>query len=290
MPLFTTDDLIDAVGGEERLTDICIDRGSNFINGKITSAFDAVQNDVSVSYLSSTLSDTMDMATTVVMSPALVSEIVGKAMTIVNNELSKKMNEVAALPMKLAVDTTSLVKQYTQKAFNDNKITFAKALEEVSVNQEDTSKATDDENDTASDENQKKSLLQKAADVKKSIDKFTQQIQLAVSDAAKYTAEGPKWLSQKINTYLENEIKSMDESLDKKKAEMFESHDKWCQAQGEKAGKKLADEYNKVLRKTAKSQYDKIKKVNAEAKALTFSAKQKAKLKIMALTGINIPV
>ena len=45
MAKFTTKSLIKAVGGEEKISQVVIDSGTNFLSGKITSAFNAIESD-----------------------------------------------------------------------------------------------------------------------------------------------------------------------------------------------------------------------------------------------------
>ena len=51
MAKFTTKSLIKAVGGEEKISQVVIDSGTNFLSGKITSAFNAIQSDKTNLYI-----------------------------------------------------------------------------------------------------------------------------------------------------------------------------------------------------------------------------------------------
>ena len=54
--------------------------------------------------------------------------------------------------------------------------------------------------------------------------------------------------------------------------------------------KLLAKQYNKIIENLAKKTYNMMEENKSKAKIKAFTALQKGKLKIMALTGINIPV
>ena len=66
--------------------------------------------------------------------------------------------------------------------------------------------------------------------------------------------------------------------------------EEFARSQGKTAGKKLANQYNKIIEKQARKIYNTMQENKSKAKIKAFTALQKAKLKIMALTGVNIPV
>ena len=39
MPLFTAQNFVNAIGGTDKITEVCIDKGGNFLAGKVTSGF-----------------------------------------------------------------------------------------------------------------------------------------------------------------------------------------------------------------------------------------------------------
>ena len=39
MPLFTAQNFVNAIGGTDKITEVCIDKGGNFLAGKVTSVF-----------------------------------------------------------------------------------------------------------------------------------------------------------------------------------------------------------------------------------------------------------
>ena len=55
-------------------------------------------------------------------------------------------------------------------------------------------------------------------------------------------------------------------------------------------GNAMAKQYNKIIENQAKKTYNMMEENKSKAKIKAFTALQKGKLKIMALTGINIPV
>lgn len=366
MPKFTKDNLIKAVGGEEKLKDICIDKGSNFLNGKITSAFTAV-NANSVKYVvhkktSQSDEDTIegkyldkdeasaallkiqqgvDLAnigieltnqqrkergqdpddliknesyikeesvgnlmgnvgsiagnvqgtiSSIGMAPEIIQGIVLECTQLIFDEVQKKITEVVQLPTRLAMETPKLIKEYTQKTFDKNKKSLADALKELSLSSEEITALQEKLEESNDLKNKTNKVMKVVSSIKSNVDNISNEISSKINMIAKYASEGPDWLSTQINNTLEENMEKINGYVDTQKKAIESEHKKFCEGVGQKIGMDLAKQYNLVIDAAAKKQFDTIQKIKTKAKTKAFSALQKAKLKIMSLTGINIPV
>ena len=103
-------------------------------------------------------------------------------------------------------------------------------------------------------------------------------------------AEGPDWVANQISKAMDNTLSQFNNNVDNICNDIKGGVTEFAETQGKAMGNAMAKQYNKIIENQAKKTYNMMEENKSKAKIKAFTALQKGKLKIMALTGINIPV
>ena len=355
MPLFTAQNFVNAIGGTDKITEVCIDKGGNFLAGKVTSVFQKASTtdtqtwivttnvdgkisstkrfydktlaenykksqeadlkhgeenakskgkepkkyfvtieesklDGALSSVGSLASNTLGTMGALAVGPEMISALVMEATSVATAQLSQITAKITEAPIKAALNAPKIMKEQMQKTFNEEKTTLAKEMKNFNITAEDRIEEQSKKSEEDAEKSNKKSLAAKLSSLNTSVSKTTTAINDKVSSIAKYIAEGPEWVSNQISKALEESLSNLNTSIDNTCESINNGVEEFARSQGKTAGKKLANQYNKIIEKQARKTYNIMQENKSKAKIKAFAALQKAKLKIMALTGVNIPV
>lgn len=297
--MFDVDNLKGSLGPDkfEELKGAAVDKGMAFLSGQITSSMNKVFSNKEVAGSISTVTKGLGTGMAVagmVKNPQMIQEltqniILGatdtavKEFTAITGKIAGKIVQIpASIPQKIATSTQTYFNQY-KKSLGD----IIKEISSEQSEQADKEAENADEKDKKDKTNKAKEKLQKAKD---KIDKGLDLLNTYLGEACKYIEEGPDMLAAEVDKRIDQVVTMVNNEVDQVIQDVEKDIDQYCDKIGEKAGMKLADTYNKALRKTAEKQLAVTKTVKQKAMALVFKVKQIAILKVMALTGINIPV
>ena len=213
-----------------------------------------------------------------------------EATSVATAQLSQVTAKITEAPIKAALNAPKIMKEQMQKTFNEEKTTLAKEMKKFNITAEDRIEEQSKKSKEDAEKSNKKSLAAKLSSLNTSVSKTTTAINDKVSSIAKYIAEGPEWVSNQISKALEESLSNLNTSIDNTCESINNGVEEFAKSQGKTAGKKLANQYNKIIEKQARKTYNIMQENISKAKIKAFTALQKAKLKIMALTGVNIPV
>lgn len=293
---FTVDGLKDALGPEmwEGLLNSTIDSGANFLAGQVTSAFAGPTSTLSnVTAFAASSMDTV-MSTAAVLNPQFLieftSSLVLNSTQVIINELTRitteKVTEVTMRSLNIPVEISQISLSY----FNSYKMSISDMLKELSIP---TGERISIKVDLLKkiEENE---FIQKvgnfATKAKEKIDTFCGESAKALNMISSYIQNGPEWISKQVNNAISDTIQMGEDYLDKQVALMNEKIDDFVKQKGETAGKILVEKYNNVLKEEGRAILNKIQILAQKATILAFTLMQQAILKVMAITGINIPV
>lgn len=362
MAKFTTESLIKAVGGEEKISQVVIDSGTNFLSGKITSAFNAIQSDKTNLYklkvinteinsdkpiLNKTFSDldalnkyidkdkakrkesytgdnfdqvfkysienqNVNTVNTVANTSSqlvgvygtvdtllkngdqiisdMVTNLVTEVTSMVVDEATKLVSNSVQKITSTALTIPTMTAQIAMKTFNEEKLSLSDVMEMIDTEAEKRFEKKKEEIEKSLEEIHSGKTLETINKIKGYTAKVSSEISEVINKVGPYLQEGPEIATDYINQAIDDKVTFVKEIVDKEVNKYTSYATKWCSDRGRDAGLALADEYNKIIRKRAKKIINQLAEQKANLKLKSFAATQKAQLKIMGMTGINIPI
>ena len=294
-------------GGMEQLAKAATNRGAAFLEGKATSSFVKIatqKNTDGSPSVASTLQSTAGAAANaigiaetrkgVVENPeqleALVMDLVNMAMDIMMKEMTKMVEETTKEAAQMVMSIPTDIATKSMKHFNEKKKSITACLADLM-------KITEDEAEKKVEESQEKEKNQKIEKVKetankvhKAVDDFMGEANKQLSKVALYIQEGPDFIQKKTNDIIKEQVEKANKFKDKQMKIAKEDVDKFTDKQGEKVGTAMAEKYNKIIMKQAEKKKNKIEQQKKVAITKMKASLQKVNLKLMAMTGINIPL
>lgn len=361
MAKFTTKSLIKAVGGEEKISQVVIDSGTNFLSGKITSAFNAIQSDKTNLYilkvinteinsdkpiLNKTFSDldalqkyidndkakrkesytkddfdkvfkynvenkSVGTAGTITNAGAQLVGVYGTVDTLLNNEqiindmVTDLVTEVTSTVVDEATKLISdgiqkiitatltiptMTAQIAMKTFNEEKLSMADIMEMIDTEAEKRFEKKKEKMKENLEEGRSKKTSETINKIKGYITKVSFEIGEVVNKVGPYLQEGPEIATDYINQAIDDKVTSVKEIVDQEVDKHISYITQWCKDRGRDAGIALADKFNKIIEKKSKKIINQLAEQKANLKLKAFKVTHKAQLKIMSMTGVNIPI
>ena len=209
--------------------------------------------------------------------------VVSKSMEIVTTNLDKITTHALLAPQ--------LIKKYSDEEFRKHKKTITEVIKEkFDDDQESQLEKKRKEWEEKSDQDKQLKFMNALNHVKSYATKFSEDTMEVLSKVTPYIEEGPTTLLNFINNTITEQVSKYTAASNKEVDKWMESFDKWCKKRGEVAGQQLASAYNEALEDAAENMKHKLNTEETYTKIMAFSVKQKAALKIAALTGVNIKV
>lgn len=289
---------VDLSDMKDTLTAQAINAGQSFLAGKATSTFSKVMESEDMRALTNAATAGMGLYSMSVdlaknfeaVGTTLVSTLINHGTEAIMHNVTdiavdfveKHVSAVTAIPGDIAKNSLAY--------FNSYKLSLGDLLKEFIVPIE----IAIEEQSVKSEESKQLKFIN---DIK---DKYMKN-RTAILNAAEtgvsymnmitsYVEQGPEWVENKIDECIgacvEGVQKVADEQwdIDKKKIDAFVQHT------SEEVGSKLVEKYNNILRTQAKKLTDKKQKEIQKLVTDAHTKLQKVKLKIMAKTGINLPI
>lgn len=294
MGLFTTDNFINAIGGYDKLTDICIDKGSNFLTGKATTCFqNSITEETPTSNATSNIAgiaaNALGTVGAIAVGPEIVSAIMGEVSGIIATKLSEAAAKITEAPIKAALEMPQKMKEQMQKTFDEEKTTLDKEMKMFNTTSEERIEEDAKKSEENDEKKQQSKLASQISSLNNTMTKVTDEINKKIVSITKYIAEGPNWVSDQISKTLDEQFSILDQQVENICHDIKSGVDDYAESAGKTAGNKLSAQYNSIIEKQAKKNYNMIQENKSKASIKASTALQKGKLKIMALTGINIP-
>lgn len=209
--------------------------------------------------------------------------VVSKSMEIVTTNVDKITTHALLAPQ--------LIKKYSDQEFKKNKKTIAEVIKEkFDEDQEDQLEKKRKEYEEKSDQDKQSKFMNALKHVQAYASKFSEDTMEVLSKVTPYIEEGPTTLLNFINNAITEQVSKYTAASNKEVDKWMTSFDDWCKKRGEIVGQQLASAYNEALEDAAENMKHKLNTEETYVKIMAFSIKQKAALKIAALTGINIKV
>lgn len=294
----STDSLKNTLGPDtfKTLSDQAINAGANFLSGQTTNVFNKAMSVSSVKSLTQLTTTSIGAGFVIkeALDPNILKQITTQLINTTITTVSSATAEIAAkavskLTQKVATIPQSIA-SYTMSYFNTYKMSLGEVLKELLAGSE-TIAAQETEK---SENNKLKTFLNETenflSNMNNKITYYTDKVTPVVEMITTYVANGPDWIADKLNKEVNAVITDINSFANQQTETAEKNIDNFCRKTGEKNGKKMVEAYNKTLDKQAKKTQAKINAAKTKAIGMAKAAQQQAILKIMSLTGINIPV
>lgn len=296
--LISVDTLKNSLGPDmfNTLSDQAIDAGSSFLAGQATSAFTKVMNVSSVKSVTNLATSAMGTAFIVKealdpnMLKQLTTGLITTAVTTVSSAATEIISrETSKLTQKVTNIPQSIV-SYAMSYFNSYKKSLGEVLKELMMGSEKLAEQESEQSDKKKENNFINNVKEKISYVNEKVTYYTDKVTPVVEMIASYTANGPDWIADKMNKEVNALIEDVDKFIVQQTDSINKGIDDFCRKTGEKKGEKMVKAYNDKLDKQAKKQQAKINTLKSKALTKAKALLQEGLLKVMALTGINIPI
>ena len=308
--VFSPENILSNAGGINGLAALGLTSGmdsvlSNLEDGTLEYVQDAVRgavdpvlnSDVGQSVITSVAMTTGTILTGIDLvknAPTLLEDTILEITKDVTDHITKSVagkiaeyaSNHATSALKLPTEITSNAMQY----FNEHKKSVGEVLDELFKSQEESNDSKLEEQDQSGLSKFMSQAQTKLSYVKKYTDEYTNKMTSYISMIGAYIQQGPSWVEGQINNQVDSVLKFVNEKIDSQWEQDKKMYENFAYNQGQKRGKKLVDAWDRELEKAqqaikAKNETQ-LKKLATKKHVIL----QQAKLKIMAQTGINLPV
>lgn len=107
-----------------------------------------------------------------------------------------------------------------------------------------------------------------------------------IASITDHIAEGPSWVSEKTNEFIEKHTDNINTTLNKYKGSIADWEEKSSKKVGESLGKELLEEQKEIIKAKTKKQAEKIQKLQTKATTEANNQIKLAVIKLAALIGI----
>lgn len=300
-PFITKDQLSPGLLGD--MEKMAIDRGTAFFSNKATSLFmkkDAAGDSLldkasgAAALAGQTVGGAINVGATVLnsglqavdnaqmmidFSAKCIETVEGEAAKIVGLYAGKLTTLTMQIPVKIGQRTAYWTKVYSAEYMKQ-------ALAEMSKDKEDVLEKLEKELEKEDEDKAKKSVTETLSKMQEKVKEAMEKVQKPINDISSYMAEGPQWVINKANKYIEDAVDTVDVFCEEKYNIAEEWVDNFTDKTGEKAGKKIAKKAaDKAVDKLQKA-LNKKEEVESKAKKKANMATKKALLKIKGLMGM----
>lgn len=289
---------VDLSGMYDTLSAQAINAGQSFLAGKVTSTFSSLKNDEGVQALTNATTTGIGLYSTVsevvknaeVAATSLVSELANYATEAITTEASKIVTDFVNKHIDAVTSIPKGIIDTSLTYFNENKLSIGDLSKTFITDQEKINaqniQKNEEERKTNFITDMKDKYMKNRSKISAAVDIGLSYVNLVTS----YIEQGPQWVESKIDEGVEFCVSYIQKCADKQWEIDKKAIDDFIKNEGETVGKRMADEYNTILTKEAQkivtNKEKEIQKLLTKANTLL----QKAKLVIMALTGINLPI
>ena len=296
--LVTVDLLKENMGAEafQAMADGAINAGANFLAGQATSAFQtALSSDLaqeSMELAGNVLGAAAIVKTTLdpAMIQQLAQQLVGMAIDIVTTETGKLIGGAVGKITTKTLALPNLVKDNAQAYFNANKLTMGDLLGELAIKTEKREAQKQEKVENEKVENFKAKIKDITAKMEQGIETVNETIAPVLDMIVAYLGNGPEWVADKLDKEVKGAIKYADNFINLNLDKVFKEVDAFAAGTGEEVGKVLTAKYNATLKQSAKKANDLKEKTLQKGLVKAKVLLQEVNLKLMAITGIAIPL
>lgn len=292
----TTESLKNYLGpdGFSNLESVALDYGANFLNGNVTSAFKGLTTTSGMQALTVGAADVIGGiggAKTAISQDTIIglaSSLTNMAVSTFTKESTKIVGDAIAKIIKLP-SLDDIISEAGSK-IQSYVVTFGEAVKKAGFNTEDLKKSQDEKNKKSKFDNVIKRVHDTVGNINEYVSTYTEMINTYIETVTTYIYEGPDWVTQQLNHGIDSGVQFIKKQVDKKLENIEKEKQDYIDKETDKLAYNAAQVINDLQDKAIMKAKHKIENGKSKALAKAFSKIQKSKLKIMSITGINIPV
>ena len=280
----------------KQVSSMSIDAGQAFLAGNVTSAFATAMKTPIASYTTQTVLNSYQIYDKASYLYTYGGEIMRTAIkTITNTIVTNVVKQATTVTGRYAIQYYEMGKKIPARIKDASLAYFNAYKPELDLSK--FFKTSEQKSEEEKTKNQESSFSKKLGDIAEKstkimdkINTISGQINEAMGDVMQCGQAGTGWIEQNVNRHIKNISSQYDKQMGEWYKDATEDIDKWVKKQGEKYGKRMIDEYANAL-DIAQQKLEELKERKlTKSKMLAETNIQKAKLQLMALTGINIPL
>lgn len=309
-------------GGGTTLSQLAINKATNFVQGKATTALtkltsDALQDPSTMSALKIGATVTGVIARINPKSASEYADIFAEELIGLGTQLLEKctaqivsygtkhlvriigpflsppdlLSEIATRAGKRAIAYIS--NEIIDETREDGKgyfMTKGELLESLIKSVEDISKREQEKKKKKKSSKFVNDLIKNAGEVKKLCDDYLPQVESYISLSLTYIENGPDYVDEYANKMVGNALSYIDTKVTKYADKIIDKRDQFIEKAVDGLAYQMALQMDAVRQKAIETAHALLEKTKSKALIVAWSLMQKAVLKIMALTGISIPI
>lgn len=309
-------------GGGATLSQLAINKATNFVQGKATTALtkltsDALQDPTTMSSLKIAATVTGVISRINPKSTSEYADIFKEELIGLGTQLLEKcttqivsygtkhlvriigpflsppdfLSEIMSRAGKRAIAYIS--NEIVDETREDGKgyfMTKGELLESLIKSAEDISKREQEKKKKKKSSKFVNDLIKNASEVKKLCDDYLPQVESYISLSLTYIENGPDYVDEYANKMVSKALSYIDTKVTKYSDKIIDKRDQYIDKAVDGLAYQMALQMDAVRQKAIETAHALLEKTKSKTLIVAWSLMQKAVLKIMALTGISIPI
>lgn len=291
---------------------LAMNPGLNFITGKITSPFLKQHKSEDVKEVADNLYDIVKGGLRIVndltpkgpqidgdLMPSDIADKLedfasGMAENLVNTLTEETKRIASKFTSKIIKDISSIpadvLSMAAKRAVSDVQDMIKEAIESQTISAEDRLKQLEMEAQQARFDNIINEINKRTSQVMGLMNDMKGIANVRISLLLKYVEMGPQWIEEQTSKQMANASSAFEGALDEHYAKYKQMIDEWKENMANTIAEKISGEIKKKVFDAQKDTFDKLRKAALVIKSKAHQVLQVAKLQIMALLGINLPI
>lgn len=224
------------------------------------------------------------------MAADAVGQISGECGALIGQYVGKTTSLVASIPGKIVNATARRISSPDTKHNEEPIRSVAYYLVKKTSIHEDLIKAEEEAQEAFNKAEIIKNAQEKISNAVKTANEFIEKANERIAYIQKYALEGPQWVADQMDKTINNVITEIDKQLTEHYNKLEMNINTYCDNEGKQIGEKVVQQTNSLMKNLATEIKNKNEKTITQANIKAKSSLQKAKLSIMGLLGVNIPI
>lgn len=272
-----------------------VNKGTSFLSGAATSAISTAGKNAVADVKNITKNSVNEIETQFITTSELqniAASMLSVAIGEISNETGQLIGEYSGKSASLVGSIPGKIAQAATDKFNEPgvKLNVSDVLDELTKDIEDISK---EQNEKIEIENKNNKINEAKENITKGITtakKFVEDSIKELNKVVEYALEGSEWVAVELTKRIESTKQNVKKSLDGQYTHIEKSVNEFCKGEGDKIGMKMVELYNNGIRKAAHKIKDAKDTAVSKSAINAVASIQKGKLKLMSMTGINLPM
>lgn len=264
-----------------------IDYGSSFVSGKITNAFNEVNNDLHISSMIAATSTGISLINNIELEKEMVDSIANSFTTNIVSTVSETASNLLTTKVVGLIPTTSEMTSYVTYYYHKNLKSISDILKEEGIGTENIIDNNITTQQTTIQQNAINNIKNDVSVIKKKADVINDYVTTHSSKVIQYIGAGPEWIANQLDNITANSVKQVYNVINEGAKPIYKKRAHIIKHVAESTGKSLAEKQNNLTRKVVHKQLGTQQEVKTNVKIKSQIQIQKAKIKILGMLGMK---